>query len=62
MARPDPSIFSDHDAEADARSLADAEADIAAGRVVSHKDVVEWLKTWGTPQEGPPPAKWNIDG
>lgn len=62
MARPEPSIFSDHDAEADALSLAEAEADILAGRVVPHDDVVEWLKTWGTVEEGPPPAKWNIDG
>ena len=42
------------EAEADAR----AEADIAAGRVVPHEKVVAWLKTWGTPEEGPPPSEW----
>ena len=62
MTRPEPSIFNDHDEEADARSLAEAEADIAAGRLVPHADVAEWLKTWGTAEEGPPPTKWNIDG
>jgi len=61
MARPDPSIFSDHDEEADARSLAEAEADIAAGRLIPHAEVVKWLLTWGTPEEGPPPASWNLD-
>nr|WP_235551348.1 antitoxin [Brevundimonas sp. Leaf280] len=54
MARPELSIFSDHDAE--------AEADISARRIVPHEDVVEWLKTWETAEEGPPPAKWNIAG
>jgi predicted transcriptional regulator len=33
-------------------------ADIAAGKGVPHEKVVAWLKTWGTPQEGPPPAEW----
>lgn len=42
------------EAAADARAL----ADIEAGRFVSHDKVVAWLKTWGTPDEGPPPAEW----
>jgi len=33
-----------------------AEADVAAGRVfVPHAKVVEWLKSWGTPDELPRP-------
>lgn len=39
------------EAEADAR----AEADVAAGRVVSHAKVVEWLRSWGKPDELPCP-------
>ncbi|MES2095834.1 MAG: antitoxin [Pseudomonadota bacterium] len=45
----------EQEAEADRR----AEADIAAGRFVPHEEVVKWLKTWGTPEEGPPPAEWS---
>lgn len=53
--RPLSDFLSDEDdAIADAR----AEADIAAGRGVPHEEVVKWLKTWGTPEEGPPPAEW----
>jgi predicted transcriptional regulator len=48
------SLTPDQEAAADQR----AEADIAAGRGVSHDDVVAWLKTWGTPQDGPPPPEW----
>jgi predicted transcriptional regulator len=33
-----------------------AEADYAAGRVVPHDKVVEWLKSWGTPDELPRPT------
>lgn len=55
-------MFSDDDAEADAQSLAEAEADVLAGRVIPHEEVAKWLLTWGTPDETPPPASWNIDG
>jgi len=30
---------------------AEAEADYEAGRVVPHAKVVEWLKSWGKPDE-----------
>lgn len=30
-------------------------ADIEAGRVVSHEEVVRWLQSWGTDHELPPP-------
>jgi len=38
--------------------LLEAEADADAGRVVPHSEVVKWLKTWGAPEEGPPPKSW----
>jgi predicted transcriptional regulator len=41
-------------AESDAR----AEAQIKAGRGVPHEKVVEWLKTWGTPDFKPMPREW----
>ena len=44
--------------EAEAASIARARADIAAGRVVEHEKVVEWLKTWGTKDEHPVPPEW----
>jgi hypothetical protein len=34
----------------------DAEADYAAGRVVPHERVREWLKSWGTSDELPCPT------
>jgi predicted transcriptional regulator len=58
MAKPEPSIFDITDDERDARREAEAQADIAAGRVVPHDEVREWLKTWGTPEETPAPAHW----
>lgn len=58
MADVERTILDDlTDAEDEAR-LAEAEADIAAGRVVPHAEVAEWLKTWGTPDEKPAPAHW----
>lgn len=39
----------------EARLDAAAEADVAAGRVVPHAQVVEWLKSWGKPDELPRP-------
>jgi predicted transcriptional regulator len=45
----------DVDEEAEARAIAEAEADIDAGRVVSHEEVVKWLRSWGTPNELPCP-------
>jgi len=44
--------------EAQAAADAKALADIAASKGVPHEKVVAWLNTWGTPQEGPPPAEW----
>jgi predicted transcriptional regulator len=62
MTEPDPSgleeeasIFDEIDEEADARREAEAEADVAAGRVISHEAMKRWLLSWDTPNELPPP-------
>jgi predicted transcriptional regulator len=55
MAKP-ASIFDHIDEEAEARAIAEAEADVAAGRVVPHDEVAKWLKSWGTPNELPCPV------
>jgi predicted transcriptional regulator len=47
MAKPKP-VFDEIDKETEAQAIAEAEADVAAGRVVPHEDVVKWLETWGT--------------
>lgn len=48
-------VFDDVDEDAEAQAIAEAEADVAAGRLVSHEDVVKWLRSWGTPNELPCP-------
>jgi predicted transcriptional regulator len=58
MAKPEPSIFDEFDTvdpDADERNLAAAEADIAAGRLISHEAVKRWLNSWGKPDELPRP-------
>lgn len=40
------------DATADAQAL----AAFKAGRVVSHEKVKAWLRSWGKPDELPPPS------
>jgi predicted transcriptional regulator len=47
-------IFEEIDEDAEARAI--AEADIEAGRVVPHEDVVRWLRSWGTFDELPCPV------
>ena len=49
------SIFDKIDEEEEKRAIAEAEADIKAGRFVPHEEVVKWLKSWGTPDELPCP-------
>lgn len=56
--KPEPSIFDEPAAEAEALREAEAFADIAAGRLIPHDEVCTWLDTWGTPAETPPPAHW----
>lgn len=48
-------LFEEIDEEADARLIAEAEADFAAGRVISHEAMMRWIRSWGTPDELPPP-------
>jgi predicted transcriptional regulator len=49
------SIFDKVDEEEEKRAIAEAEADIKAGRFVPHEEVVKWLKSWGRPDELPCP-------
>lgn len=46
------------DDEAEAKAIAEAEADVAAGRVVSHERVCRWLLSWGTDRQLPRP-RWR---
>ncbi|KRA69651.1 hypothetical protein ASD89_14765 [Caulobacter sp. Root656] len=55
MSKLEPSLFDEIDDEAEATADARAEADIAAGRVISHEAMKRWLLSWGTPDEGPAP-------
>ncbi len=54
MAEPAP-LFDDIDEEAEGRAIAKARAEIAAGKFIPHEDVMEWLQSWGTPNERPAP-------
>ena len=58
MPALEKSILEDLTAAEDERRLTEAEADIAAGRVVPHAEVAVWLETWGTAEEKPAPAHW----
>ena len=42
----------------DVVAIGRARADVAAGRVIPHDDVAEWLSRWGTPDETPMPPEW----
>ena len=44
------------DEDAEKRAIDEAEADVAAGRLVPHEEVVKWLRSWGTPDELPCPV------
>ena len=50
------SLFEEIGDEAEERAVEEAEADIAAGRVVPQDEVIEWLKSWGTDNELPCPV------
>jgi predicted transcriptional regulator len=61
MAKPELSVseeVDDIDPQFHKRRLAIAEDDIAAGRLIPNDEIVEWLETWGAPDEKPAPAKW----
>lgn len=55
MSKPEPSLFDEIDDDAETAADARAEADIAAGRVISHEAMKRWLQSWGTPDEIPAP-------
>ena len=58
----DPKAHSIYDVLAEDTELdSRAEADIAAGRVVPHAKVVEWLKSWGTDKRLPRPSRSPVD-
>lgn len=42
----------------DLELIAEAEADLAAGRCIPHEEVATWLETWGTGKRVPPPKSW----
>jgi predicted transcriptional regulator len=44
--------------EWDALADAEADADIAAGRLVPHEKVAEWARRLGTSEETPMPREW----
>ena len=44
------------DEDAEKRAIDEAEADVAAERLVPHEEVVKWLRSWGTPDELPCPV------
>jgi len=46
------SFFEELDAEAEGL------ADIEAGRVIPHEEIVAWLATWGRPDEEATPESW----
>jgi predicted transcriptional regulator len=54
----EPSIFDQVDEVTDARRHAEALADIEAGFVIENGDVIEWLETWGKPDEKAAPPSW----
>ncbi|MDR3435492.1 hypothetical protein [Telmatospirillum sp.] len=54
MADP-VSIFDITDEDIEERALLEAEADIAAGRVISNEAMCRWLASWGTDNPLPPP-------
>ncbi len=57
MNKPAPraSVFEPADADAEEKALAEAEAQIAEGKFISHAAMRRWLLSWGTADELPPP-------
>jgi predicted transcriptional regulator len=55
MVQPESSFIEDSDTATEAAALKAAEADVASGRVISHDAMLAWLRSWGMPDELPPP-------
>lgn len=58
MAKP-LDIFEPEDDEADAKAIAEAEADVEAGRVVPHDQVRAWLDDLAAGRRRPRPQPWK---
>ena len=56
MAKTKTKTIFDTNTDTEARAIEEAEADVAAGRLVPHEEVVKWLQSWGTPDELPCPV------
>jgi predicted transcriptional regulator len=55
MTKPSTTLFDKPYPKAEARALDEAEDAIAKGRVISHEAIRKWLRSWGKPNELPPP-------
>jgi predicted transcriptional regulator len=55
MAENQISVLDRPDVAAEERAWGEGEADIAAGRVISHEAMRRWLLSWGKRPELPPP-------
>lgn len=53
------SLFDTTDPAAEAEADRRADADVAAGRVISHAAVKRWLQSWGTDKPLPRPRVGN---
>ncbi|MCF3948558.1 CopG family transcriptional regulator [Acidiphilium sp. AL] len=51
IAKPASSIFDPADDAEEAGAMAETEADVTAGRMVSHEAVSWWFQSCGTPNE-----------
>ncbi|MDR7118967.1 CopG family transcriptional regulator [Caulobacter sp. BE254] len=51
----EPSLFDEIDDEGEAAADARAEADVTAGRVISHEAVSRWLASWANGAPTSPP-------
>ncbi len=55
MAKTESTVLDGVDPGTEERALAEAETAIAKGRVISHQAMKKWLRSWGKPNELPPP-------
>lgn len=53
---PRTSLFDSVDPAAEAEADARADADVRAGRLISHGAVKRWVKSWGTDEPLPRPS------
>ncbi len=55
MLAREPALFDEIDPEAEAAADAEAEADLADGRLIGSDAMKAWLMSWGTPEPLAPP-------